>query len=241
VQFVSDATSIHLNYTLASANTTIWTNFAAIGTSGCDLFVGDASTGQWRWVASTFEGLEAARDGVVVESPLFTFTDGWPVGPMPSQPTNATTYSYRLHFPSYNGVLTASIGVPVGASIGPDLSWQLLPTVAYVGTSITQVRRACAGVVWCVSGWEWGGLAFCVSRAALPQATSPTSFTPSRFHGSARAGRPDRPAGTDVRGAPVARPASQRESAVRCDKRGEGRDWQRVTVQSPLLNPPPPP
>lgn len=97
----------------------------------------------WRWVSSTFNGLEAAYNSgssTVTESPLFVYADGWPVGPVPPSPTVNDSFVYRLHLPSYNGVLQASVGVPVGASLSGDLSWNAsgAAPVVYVGTSIAQ-------------------------------------------------------------------------------------------------------
>jgi hypothetical protein len=106
---------------------TLWTNFSPMGYSGADLYAWDGL--EWRWVATVEGGLSAAaaaRSTLVLESPLFVNT-------------NASVSRYRLHFPSYNGVLTMSIGVPAGSAIAGDAaSWNASAPVLYVGTSITQ-------------------------------------------------------------------------------------------------------
>jgi len=142
VAFESNATAIFLNYTLLDSNTSVFSNFAPIGMSGCDLYRGPAgdSGGGMRWVASTFDGLgDVKADGVVLESPLFAESAGWPVGAPPAAPSQATTYSYRLNLPSYNGVLGMQIGVPRGASLTRPPAPQPPPrSVVVYGTSITQ-------------------------------------------------------------------------------------------------------
>jgi lysophospholipase L1-like esterase len=152
VSFESNASAIYLNYTLLDANTSIFSNFPPIGMSGVDLYRGPAGDagGGMRWVASSFEGLEGVgADGVVLESPLFAESAGWPVGPAPAAPSLPTTYAYRLNLPSYNGVLRMQIGVPAGASLTPaptpsraaaanaDAAAPPRPVLVY-GTSITQ-------------------------------------------------------------------------------------------------------
>jgi len=143
VQFATNASSVHLSYELRDANQTRFAAFPPIGYSGMDLYRWDNGSSTWRWVASTFEGLQAAGESgstAVLESPLFTDTAGWPIGPLPPFDTLNATYRYRLHLPSYNGVMSASIGVPVGASLLPDLSWNASgrAPVVYLGTSIAQ-------------------------------------------------------------------------------------------------------
>ncbi len=44
---------------------------------------------------------------------------GWPVGPIPSEPTQSSVTQYRLHLPNYNGVLEMAVGVPEQASLYP--------------------------------------------------------------------------------------------------------------------------
>ncbi len=141
-QFFSNATAIAVNYTLRSPSLSDFSNFSPLGFSGVDLYARDASAGAWRWVASAFDGLSAAGDGrgFVLEAPLFANASGWPVGAPPAAASQPTTTQYRLHFPSYNGVLALSVGVPAGASIAADASWNIssTPPAIYLGTSITQ-------------------------------------------------------------------------------------------------------
>jgi hypothetical protein len=139
VEFKSNATAIHVNYTLGNSQTSSFANFAPIGMSGVDLYAWDTASSEWRWVASAFEGLSrVGSNGVVLESPLFSNASGWPVGPAPSEPSFAGTTSYRLHFPSYNSVLAMAIGVPSGASLEGESDWDAVPPVVFLGTSITQ-------------------------------------------------------------------------------------------------------
>ena len=142
VQFSSDATSVHLNYTLRNAFPPYTTPFATLSpmaASGADLYAFDGTSGTWRWVASSFNGLEPPSGRtVVVESPLFSNGTGWPVPPMPAAPTWPGVTRYRLHFPSYNGVLSMAVGVPAGATLSADLSWNATAPVLYLGTSIAQ-------------------------------------------------------------------------------------------------------
>jgi hypothetical protein len=142
-QFESNASSIHLSYVLRDANQTQFPAFPPTGASGMDLYRWDETINTWRWVATTYEGLQTAGargSPDVLESPLFTDTAGWPVGPLPPFNVLNATYRYRLHFPSFNGVLAASVGVPVGASLTPDLSWNTSAPdpVIYLGTAAAQ-------------------------------------------------------------------------------------------------------
>jgi N-terminus of Esterase_SGNH_hydro-type/GDSL-like Lipase/Acylhydrolase family len=139
VQFYSNATSIHVNYTLRYAALTNFSNFSPIGYSGVDLYAFDETLTKWRWIASAFEGLQGmSADGNVLESPLYANSSGWPVGPQPATPSQSATSRFRLHFPNYNGVLDMNIGVPSGASLIADQSWAAKNAAIYLGTSITQ-------------------------------------------------------------------------------------------------------
>jgi len=140
VTFSSNATSIHVNYTLGNPTTSIFPNFSPIGMSGVDLYAFDASLKAWRWVASAFEGLSrVGADGVVLESPLFSNASGWPRAPAPAVPSFAGGPTrYRLHFPNYNRVLSLQVGVPRGASLAGSSAWNASAPVVFLGTSITQ-------------------------------------------------------------------------------------------------------
>jgi GDSL-like Lipase/Acylhydrolase family/N-terminus of Esterase_SGNH_hydro-type len=138
VQFFTDATSIHVNYTLFSGNLSLFQNFPPTGFSGCDLERYDESSNEWRYIGTTFVGLENfPSKGYVLDSPLWADGSSWP---QPSPPANATgpTYRYRLNLPSYNGVTELFIGVPTGATLTPDDSWKSSKRILYIGTSITQ-------------------------------------------------------------------------------------------------------
>jgi hypothetical protein len=143
VQFSSNATSVSVNYTLRNnfVGGTPFANLSPISASGVDLYAFDDTRGSWRWIASAFDGLsQAAKSGrvEVVENPLFANSTGWPVGPVPRDASWTGTTRFRLHFPQYNGVLSLAVGVPLGASLLPDLSWNFSAPVIYLGTSITQ-------------------------------------------------------------------------------------------------------
>lgn len=137
VQFASNATAVHVRYTLASGNKTVFSNFSPLGFSGVDLYARVQQADPWRWVASAFNGLNGGS-AEVVESPLWANASGWPTPPAPAEATQLGETFYRLHFPSYNGVLAMEIGVPVGASLIADLSWNASKAALYLGTSITQ-------------------------------------------------------------------------------------------------------
>ena len=143
VQFETDATALYCNYTLRTSFTdaTPFANFSPIGASGVDLYAFDGARSTWRWVASSFAGLEAAMahgSTTVLEAPLFANATGWPAPAAPASPTWPGSTRFRLHFPQYNGVLSLSVGVPAGASLAPDLSWNASAPALYLGTSITQ-------------------------------------------------------------------------------------------------------
>ena len=140
VQFFSNATSIHLNYTLRNLYApyaTPFANLSPLAASGCDLYAFDNVNKAWRWIASSFDNIDSPS-GMVLESPMFSNSTGWPVGPAPSTPSFAGITNFRLHFPNYNGVLSLSIGVPQGASLVSDLSWNASSPIVWLGTSITQ-------------------------------------------------------------------------------------------------------
>jgi hypothetical protein len=137
VQFASNATAVHVRYTLRSGNKTVFSNFSPLGFSGVDLYARKDPSDPWRWAASAFNGLQGTSADVV-ESPLWANNTGWPTPAAPDAPTQDSATFYRLHFPSYNGVLSMEVGVPAGASLVPDLSWNASRPALYLGTSITQ-------------------------------------------------------------------------------------------------------
>jgi hypothetical protein len=137
LQFASNATAVHVRYTLRSGNKTVFSNFSPIGMSGVDLYARTSPADPWRWAASAFNGLQGGSADVL-ESPLWANASGWPTPPAPAAPTQPGATFYRLHFPSYNGVLSLSVGVPAGASLVPDRSWNASRAALYLGTSITQ-------------------------------------------------------------------------------------------------------
>lgn len=100
-----------------------------------DLYSYDEATAAWRWLAVTFNGLSRKGDSdtVVLESPLYAHAPGWPVGPAPPEPTQNVTLKYRLHLPSYNGVTAVAVGVPSGATLVGDDSWNVSAAVNYIG------------------------------------------------------------------------------------------------------------
>ena len=151
VQFTSNASAIFLTYTVRDSNLTSFSNFSPIGEepeprrlpassrplttppagySGMDLYRRSGGPGSaWRWVSSTFNGLSDAYNSgssTVTESPLFVYADGWPVGPVPPSPTVNDSFVYRLHLPSYNGVLQVG-GEAAGLVVSTLFQYRLLP------------------------------------------------------------------------------------------------------------------
>jgi hypothetical protein len=117
VRFVTDATAIHVRWTLTSDRLAM-PHMPATGVSGVDLYV-KATSGQWRWLAA---GQPREKTNAV------ELISRMPPGPR----------EYLLYLPLANGVAKLEIGVPEAASLQPAGPWgpgERKPVVFY-GTSI---------------------------------------------------------------------------------------------------------
>ena len=119
VRFRSDATTIHVRYTLMKDRLAM-SHMPATGVSGIDLYARDGD-GQWRWVNVT----RPAGKTVVAK-----IADGLDSGER----------EFLAYLPLYNGVDSVEFGVPAGSKLEP-LAKRPSPMVFY-GTSIT--HGACA-------------------------------------------------------------------------------------------------
>jgi hypothetical protein len=120
VRFVTDATTISARWTLTSA-TLAMVHMPATGVSGLDLYVRDAKTNRWRWVAV---GRPTAQTSTAA------LATGIPEGKR----------EYLLYLPLYNGVSSVEIGLPKKASLWKAASRPEKRTkpIVFYGTSITQ-------------------------------------------------------------------------------------------------------
>ena len=122
VRFESNAPSIEIQYTLASAAGVGSPHFPASGMSGADLYALDEAVDPpaWKYVG-TRQNLQSgtAQSGSVATN----------------LPTDRMT-SYRLYLPTYNTVVDGAIGVPQGSTIQldsragfkePAVVWYLTP------------------------------------------------------------------------------------------------------------------
>jgi hypothetical protein len=121
VRFKSDATDIHVRYTLSVVQK--MSHMPATGHSGVDLYARDEK-GKWRWVNVSKPG----PDSKDVVAPLSE--------KMTSQPRE-----WMLYLPLYNGVEKLEIGVNAGAKFEPVAPAQK-GLIVFYGTSIT--HGACA-------------------------------------------------------------------------------------------------
>jgi lysophospholipase L1-like esterase len=124
--FESDATAIHLRYTLLLDRLEM-AHMPATGVSGMDLYGLDGTT--WRW-AAVFAPSKKDCEGPLIEG------------------MDKGTRRWRLYLPLYNGVDKLEIGVPAGSSFISTPPRAAKP-VAFYGTSI--LHGACAsrpGMSW---------------------------------------------------------------------------------------------
>ena len=120
VQFRTDATSLHADYTVTSDKLAM-PHMPATGVSGLDLYAKD-DQGKLRWVSVVQPA--AQRMNVVMARELA-----------------AGVRDYAVYLPLYNGTESLKIGVPAGQSFEPIAPRSEKPIVFY-GTSIT--HGACA-------------------------------------------------------------------------------------------------
>jgi len=120
VQFRTDATEIHADYSVTSENLAM-PHMPATGVSGLDLYARDAD-GSWKWVAVVAPKTQSVKTRIVS-------------GIRPGE------RDYAIYLPLYNGTEHLRVGVPTGAKFTPVAPRQQSPIVFY-GTSIT--HGACA-------------------------------------------------------------------------------------------------
>eukprot|EP00040_Diaphanoeca_grandis_P020150 m.107095 g.107095 ORF g.107095 m.107095 type:complete len:858 (-) comp27770_c0_seq2:220-2793(-) len=116
--FRSDADDIWLNATLLEAPTE-YTVCSAVCGSGLDLYAFDETNHVWRWVDTTKNsngGGWAFNSAQITRSMFKNNARGG--GHVGGGKGNFTRY--RFHLPIYNGLTSASIGVPTGATVEVD-------------------------------------------------------------------------------------------------------------------------
>eukprot|EP00759_Apiculatamorpha_spiralis_P026520 PhF_6_TR29385/c0_g1_i2/m.43328 len=137
VEFESNSSAIHVQYTLRKAAWSASSSMPPTGSSGVDIYRFDTSVKKWRWVSTAFSGLSAATTNVTI-SPLYAYSAGWPVGPIPTFPSLNVTFRFRIHFPSLNGVTSMHVGVENGASLSSCCRNDKQKHLVWYGTSHAQ-------------------------------------------------------------------------------------------------------
>ncbi|MDP2437550.1 MAG: SGNH/GDSL hydrolase family protein [archaeon] len=144
LEFSTDSSALYLNYSLLHPIATSSSAVSPNGHSGVDLYALDpssssssSSSSQWRWIATSYSGVGQNPDILI---PLLAWTDGWPSGPIPSEPSLPRSHSYRLHLPTLNAVTLLSVGVSVG-------SLPLAPISARVSPSSPLLFFGCSSVL----------------------------------------------------------------------------------------------
>ncbi|MCA9136688.1 MAG: SGNH/GDSL hydrolase family protein [Planctomycetales bacterium] len=120
VRFRTDATEIHVNYSVTSSNLAM-PHMPATGVSGLDLYAKDEA-GNWKWVAVCKPTAQEMKTSLVK-------------GLRPGK------RDYAIYLPLYNGTESLNIGVDASSSFEPIAPRKEKPIVFY-GTSIT--HGACA-------------------------------------------------------------------------------------------------
>lgn len=123
VRFVTDATTIHVRWTLTNDRLAM-PHMPASGVSGVDLYVRDNDLG-WRWLACG-----APQE----QTNSMQLVSGIPPG----------RRRYLLYLPLYNGVSSVEIGVPRGTTLspGPPRPDRHRKPIVFYGTSITHGASA---------------------------------------------------------------------------------------------------
>ncbi len=120
VQFKTDATTIHVDHKVTSANLAM-PHMPATGVSGLDLYAKD-ELGKWRWVSVTRPTAQVMKTTI-------------------ARNLNPGFREYRIYLPLYNGTEHLKIGVASNRKFEPIAPRKEKPIVFY-GTSIT--HGACA-------------------------------------------------------------------------------------------------
>jgi hypothetical protein len=117
VRFVTDATTLRVQWTLALETLQEW-NMSAVAISGLDLYV--KHEGQWRWLA--------------VGKPQKAINESFLFSDIPSGERE-----FLLYLPLYNVVSSIKLGMPKGANLTKANPYDVdRKPVVFYGTSITQ-------------------------------------------------------------------------------------------------------
>jgi len=121
IRFVTAAPAIHVRWSVTKKELAM-PHMPATGVSGVDLYIRDAKTAQWRWLAV---GMPKAQTNT-----LALVAGGLPAG----------THEFMLYLPLYNGVTSLEIGVSPSAEIAsaPARANGRTKPIIFYGTSITQ-------------------------------------------------------------------------------------------------------
>lgn len=126
--FKSDAATIWLNATTLEPIREQPNCGSACG-SGLDMYAFDETVRQWRWVSTTTNAKGSGWD----------YSGSEVLRPMVTDAPPGKTFRYRIHLPIYNGLTSASIGVPSGAHLSadtPSVANPDPPAILFYGTSI---------------------------------------------------------------------------------------------------------
>ena len=153
LQWTTDTTLMYLNATVDSYLGQV-TNLdtSLLGWAGFDLYaraegaacnVTTPGGGCWRWVSSasswSFRNSLATMEMQPLAIPCASnCTSGGAPQLNAGGGYRGATHTFRLHLPTHAELLSVSIGVPDGATITADRSWQQPGPIVWYGTSILQ-------------------------------------------------------------------------------------------------------
>lgn len=126
--FKTDAPTIWLNATTLEPIRESPNCGSACG-SGLDMYAFDEEVSQWRWVSTTTNAKGGGWD----------YSGSEILRPMVTDAPPGKTFRYRIHLPIYNGLTSASIGVPAGSQLVLDTPSAADPDpspILFYGTSI---------------------------------------------------------------------------------------------------------
>ncbi|KAK3233447.1 hypothetical protein CYMTET_56261 [Cymbomonas tetramitiformis] len=121
VQFLSNASIIHLNASYLYESSTNW-HFPSTGLAGLDLYAWAPANATWRWVATTQDNRFHPFGRT---NSLHTFRRA------------SLLVKYRLHLPLYNGLRRLQLSGSGGVLV-PDAEYSSPPPIVWYGTSVTQ-------------------------------------------------------------------------------------------------------